>query len=115
MTGAEYPTIELGGKQYELKFTRGLQYRLEKAGNAFNPVFTKTTSTLSLANLIDTLHMMIGFEGTHEELTEIAFDKRDEISAKLIESWGKVVLPSLQARKSAQAAAKPNAEAPTVQ
>lgn len=112
-SGTEYPELELGGVTYEVKFTRGILYRLDKAGVTFNPQFTKTTSTVKLANLIDVLHMVISFEGTHEELAELAYDKRDEVSSKLIQAWGKVVLPSLQARGSAQAAAKPSADDPT--
>ena len=31
-TGVDYPTIELGGKMYTVKFTRGLLYQLDKQG-----------------------------------------------------------------------------------
>jgi hypothetical protein len=31
-TGIEYPTIEIAGKRYTVKFSRGALYRLDKAG-----------------------------------------------------------------------------------
>lgn len=106
MTGQEYPTIELGGKAYELKFTRGMIYRLDKMGIVFAPVIRQTgpnttETTVKLSNLIDTLHVVIGFQGTSEELAELAFDKRDELTFKLTDAWRKVVLPSMQARAAA--------------
>lgn len=102
----EYPKLELGDQTYEIKFTRGLLFRLDKAGIQFNATINKTRSTMGLANLIEVLHMAINFPGTTEELAELAFDKRDEIMTVLVEAWGKVVLPSLQARVAAQAAAQ---------
>lgn len=110
----EFPGIELGGETYQVKFTRGLLYRLDKMGIQFSPRFTPQGSTCSLSNIIDVLHVVIGFKGTHEELTELAYDKRNEIHEKLVDAWGKVVLPSLQAQQSAQAAAKAIAEPTTL-
>ena len=109
-TGVDYPEIELGGEKYPVKFTRGTLYRLSKAGIAFNPTFLKGGASVQLSNLIDTLHLVIQYPGTAEELTELVYDRRDEISGVLIEAWGKVVLPSLQAKIAAlQMAAKPEA------
>jgi hypothetical protein len=112
-TGAEYPTIELGGTIYEVKFTRGLMYRLDKAGIQFAPKLSRTggvvNSECSISTLMDTLHMAIGFPGTIDELVELAFDKRDEILSILMDGWGKVVLPSLKSRAVARAARKTTA------
>ena len=109
-TGTEYPTIELEGKTYEIKFTRAAMYRLDNAGVTFAPRFTPKGYSVGIANLINTLHVVIGFQGSHEDLAELAYDKRDEIGGKLVEAWGKVVLPSFQAKASALAAAKATAE-----
>lgn len=115
MTGIEYPKVELGGKSYEIKFTRAALYRLDDAGITFNPRFTQAGYTIGLANLVKTLHVVINFEGSHEELAELAYDNRDDIGAKLVDAWGKVVLPSLQAKASAMAAAKQAESPPVVQ
>lgn len=120
-TSAEYPSIELGGTKYEVKFTRGLMYRLDKMGLSFNPTFESGKKAWSgkLSNMVDVLKEAIGFQGTAEELTELCYDKRDEVLSVLVEAWGKVVLPSLNARVAALSAAQANAETnpakPTVQ
>ena len=36
-TGVDYPTIELGGKTYTVKFSRGMLYRMHKQGVVFAP------------------------------------------------------------------------------
>ena len=109
-TGVDYPEIELGGQKYPIKFTRGTLYRLSKAGIHFNPVFAKGGYSLDISNLIDTLHMVIQFAGTHEELTELVYDQRWHVSAVLVEAWGKVVLPSLKDHLATlQMAANPEA------
>lgn len=86
----EFPEIELGGETYQIKFTRGLLYRLDKMGIQFSPRFTPQGSTCTLSNIIDVLHVVIGFKGTHEELAELAYDKRNDIHTKLVESWEKL-------------------------
>lgn len=98
-TGVEYPTLTLGdGNTYTVKFTRGTLYRLSKAGVKFSPVFTKNSSSASLSNVIDTLKVVIDYPGTAEELTEIAFDQKDEILSVLCAAWVKVALPTIQKR-----------------
>ena len=115
-TGVEYPTVELGGKTYEIKFTRALIYRLDKAGINFAPTMTRqgavTHTACAFGTIIDTLKMAISFDGTAEDLAELAFDKRDEILDALVAGLGKVVLPSLQARAAARAANRLMAEQP---
>jgi hypothetical protein len=111
-TSAEYPKIELGGTIYEVKFTRGLMYRLDKMGLSFSPTFEAGKKAWSgkLSNMIDVLKEAIGFEGSAEALTELCYDKRDEVLTVLVEAWGKGVLPSLNARVAALSAAQANAE-----
>ncbi len=112
-----FPEIDLGGKKYAVKFTRGTMYRLDKAGIPFSPNVSNNQVTSKFSNIVDVLHMVVGFEGSHEDLAELIYDRRNEIQTILVEAWGKVVLPSLQAMASAQAAAKPTAETgkPTLQ
>lgn len=110
-TGVTYPEIELGGKTYVLKFTRGTLYRLDKAGIVFNPRFTNLGKpnqqvTMPLAMFIDSLKIVIGFEGDPEELTELVFDRQGEIMDLMLDAWGKAVLPSLNIRIAALTAAK---------
>ena len=110
-TGIDYPTIELGGKTYQVKFNRALLYQLDKRGIAFNPQFRNGGATCGLAAIIDTMQLAIGFEGTADELAELVYDKRDEALTALVAGWGKVVLPSLQAKLAATVAKTKAAEA----
>ena len=112
ITGVDYPTIELGGKTYEVKFTRGLLYQLDKQGIKFNPQFANNAATCGLSSIVDTLKLAIGFEGTADELAELVYDKRDEALTALVNGWGKVVLPSLQAKIAATVAKTKAAELP---
>ncbi len=117
-TGVEYPTVELGGALYEVKFTRGVLYRLEKQGVMFNPQRKlnagQVTWHLQFSNIVDVLKECIGFPGTHEELAELCFDQRDEISKILLDAWGNLMLPTLRRREAAareaQIAAPPASE-----
>ena len=111
-TGVDYPKIELGGKEYEVKFTRGLLYQLDKQGIKFNPQFANNSATCGLSAIVDTLKLAIGFEGTADELAELVYDKRDEALTALVNGWGKVVLPSLQAKIAATVAKTKAAELP---
>lgn len=111
-TGVKYPTIKVGDAEYEVKFTRGVLYRLEKAGVIFNPRFTNggKTWTLSFSNVVDVLHACIDFNGTHEQLAELIFDTRDVAANILMEAWGNLMLPSTK-RRAAAATAQRQAEA----
>lgn len=69
-TGIEYPTLELGGKLYTVKFTRGgLMYRLNKAGTSLAAL----GSERSFSAYIDILHAALfgQYDGTPEDLAEI--------------------------------------------
>jgi hypothetical protein len=107
-TGQSYPTVILDGVTYEVKFTRGLLYKLEKSGITFNPKMTRTGEAISssclFSTIVDVLRLAIDYQGTAEELAELAFDQRDSILEILVAGWGKVMLPSLQARVAAKAA-----------
>jgi hypothetical protein len=111
-SGVSYPTVELGGVRYEVKFTRATMYRLDKEGIVFNPQFARSSATLKFSTIVDTLKLCIAFDGSADELAELCFDKRDEILSVLVESWGKVVLPSIQARAAAKAANSRTADLP---
>lgn len=96
-TGIEYPTIELAGKSYELKFTRGaLLYRISQRGMSISML---RDPVKRIAATFDILHAIIGdqFEGTPEDLASIAIDedKLQDITESLKVALGKA-FPSTQ-------------------
>lgn len=102
-TGIEYPKVQIGDVEYDVKFTAETMYDLGRAGIAFNPKWDAQTSTWSceFTNMCDVLKIVVGFPGTARELAGLVFDTRDDIVVALIDGWGKVVLPSLQRRAAA--------------
>ncbi len=77
-TGIDYPTIELGGKTYTVKFTRGgLLYRLSKSGSSLADLRTNK----NFATLIDILHAALHgqYDGTSLELAELISSSDDWI------------------------------------
>ena len=107
LTGVEYPTIELGGKEYTIRFTRALFYKMGKAGIKFNPQVTSTMVQVPFHELVDVMKLAIDFQGTEEELAEMLFDKRDQVVMPLVNAWGNLVLPTLKLRTQAAAANTP--------
>lgn len=108
-TGATYPTVELGGVLYEVKFTRSMIYRMDKAGIKFSPEFIdggKGGVKLSFSNLVDVLKVAIDFPGTADELSEMAYDKRNAITTILMNAWGNL----LRSSKAPVATAQPEAQ-----
>lgn len=94
-TGIEYPTIELGGKSYVVKFTRGaLLYRLSKGGANIADLGGPKSFSAS----IDVLHAVLGgqFSGTVEELAELVFGegKIASVAQVIAEALGKVFPPT---------------------
>jgi hypothetical protein len=59
-SGVDYPTIDIEGVQYTLKFSRGAMYRLDKAGVDFRALarqFEKwKTGFVHLSGLVDVIH-----------------------------------------------------------
>lgn len=106
-TGVEYPKLTLDGVAYEVKFTRAMLYRMEKLGVKFAPTFKnengKATVAMSLANLVDVLHVATGYRGTHEELAEAVFDQRNAAVDALMVAWGKAFPPPPQPQAAAEA------------
>lgn len=103
-TGVEYPTIELGGKSYTVKFTRSTVYRLEKAGIKFNPRFSNGGKTVNMqfAEVVDVLAVCIGWPTNElEDLAELVFDVRDEATRIIVDAWGNLLRPSLERRLAA--------------
>ncbi len=77
-TGIEYPTIELGGKTYTVKFTRGaLLYRLSRKGSSLADLGTSK----NFGALIDILHAGLygQYDGTPLELAELISNEDDWI------------------------------------
>lgn len=109
-TGITYPTIELGGKVYTVKFTRGgLLYRLSKQGTNLADL----RGSRNFATLVDVLFAGLygQYEGTSEDLAELILSENkssamDEVIAEAL----KKVTPSTNA---AAAAAEPIAQSRT--
>lgn len=108
-TGVQYPTITLDGVTYTVKFSRALLYRMEKMGVKFAPTFPTDEHgkpagvAMSLANLVDVLHVAIGYRGTHEELAEAVYEQRNDAVTALVVAWGKAFPPRQQPQAAAEA------------
>lgn len=100
-TGITYPTIELGGKTYTVKFTRGgLLYRLSKQGVNL----ASLNSVNRFATLVDILFAGLygQYEGTSEDLAELVLSENksanmDDVIAEAL----KKVTPSSSAATAA--------------
>ncbi len=107
-TGVIYPTLELGGKIYTVKFTRGgILYRLSKSGT--NLADLRAGSNKSFATLCDVLHAAIfpEFTGDAEDLAELLMTegKAGEAGLAISEALKKVFPPTPAAQAADQAAA----------
>jgi hypothetical protein len=98
-TGIEYPEIELGGKKYVLKLTRGaLVYRISKSGSNLTDIYQPGQK--AIAAVIDILHCLIKdeFGGTAEQLAELVWengtDKIREVGNAVRIAVGKVFPPT---------------------
>jgi hypothetical protein len=94
-TGIEYPTLELGGKTYTIKFSGSALYRLEK--NRVEIAFEKAANggaALKLTQMVDILHPMINFPGAHDELAELVFPVRQEALNAILLALGKAFPPA---------------------
>ena len=108
-SGLSFPTLELGGKLYVVKFTRGgLLYRLNKNGAELNLGGPK-----SIAATIDLLYAALWnqFVGTEEQLADLVFteDKMVLVGEILGDALKKVFppTPTPAAVPADQPAAKP--------
>lgn len=95
-TGIIYPTLELGGKTYIVKFSRGgILYRLSKSGTSLMDL---TGGSKNFAAVIDVLHAALfsQFDGSQEDLAELvlAENKTAEVSAAIGEALKKVFPPT---------------------
>lgn len=95
-TGIIYPTIELGGKFYTVKFTRGgLLYRLSRSGTSLSDL---TSGSKNFASVIDVLHAALygQYAGTAEDLAELVLseNKTGELSMVIGEALKKVFPPT---------------------
>ena len=108
-SGIDFPTIELNGKTYTVKFSRAMLYRMNKLGVVFAPQIVasptdpgKKAVQMTFMQIVDVLHLATGYEGSHEELAEAVFDKRPEAIDKLMAAWGKAFpSPQVQLREPA--------------
>jgi hypothetical protein len=121
-TGVEYPTIELGGKTYTVKFTGAAMRKMEKAGLQFRPSVVEQADgnkgvSIGFSNLVDVLMTCIPFQGTVDELADLAWPKvkRDEIATALMQGWGNLWQSSGQLKLQETAAKTPEPQQPAIQ
>ncbi len=99
-TGIDYPTIELGGVTYTLKFTRG-DFAFRLSDNGIN-MFDRVNPTKNLAANVKILHMFLTpqFPGTYSDLAEFLIDEKKVLEAATVinAAMGKVFpLPTVAA------------------
>jgi hypothetical protein len=80
----EFPMIELGGKAYSIKVTLAGLYRAEKAGINPNGRPERGQTVFSMPQIVDLCHFFCGFPGTHDQLAELVYHKRNEFADKFI-------------------------------
>ena len=107
-TGVEYPTIELGGKVYTVRFTRGgILYRLNK--NGIN--LAELGGARSFSTLIDVFHAALHgqYAGTPEDLAELVVseEKAQAVDTAVAEALKKVFPPTQTAAVAAVEPAAP--------
>lgn len=79
LTGGDFPTIELQGATFTLRFTRGgLLYRLSKSGT--NIADMRAGGTKSFSAVVEVLHAALygQFSGTPDQLADIVMDGGQE-------------------------------------
>ncbi len=96
-TGIQYPTLELGGVTYTVKFSRGgILYRLSKSGTNLSDL--RAGSGKSFATVIDVLHAALfdQYMGDAESLAELVMseDKIALASEVVSEALKKVFPPT---------------------
>jgi len=94
-SGVDYPTLELGGKVYTVKFTRGgLMYRVSKNGGSLAELIGNTSFAAIFDILTAALHGQ--YTGTAEQLADIAIeeDKLSEIREVLDKAIKKAFPPT---------------------
>jgi hypothetical protein len=105
-TGIEYPTIKLGEKIYPVKWTAANEYDMSAAGVSLmgvpNP-HAPGKVNIPFHQVVDALHILIGFEGTKHELAELITGRSQEAYEKIVLARGKAT-PSKTAKQEAPAA-----------
>ncbi len=96
-TGIEFPTLELGGKTYTIKFTRGgFVYRLSKSGTDLNSL----VKGRNFAAVMDVLFAALygQFHGTVEDLAELVLveSKTAEVGLIVRDAIKKVFPPTIK-------------------
>ena len=111
-SGVEYPTLQIDGKTYTVKFTRAAIYRLDKAGFDLRSLPTELKSwfphkegddevpgRVRFSVMIDILHAILGRElrCTAEELAEMIDPTRTpEVATALILAMSKMQPPAVR-------------------
>lgn len=117
-SGVDYPTLEIDGKTYTVKFSRAALYRLDKAGFDLRTLpdelrqwfphkdeaGREIPGRARLSVVIDILHAAISkeFHGTPEDLAEVTDPERTaEIVSALVLAMSKMQPPTKRAPAAA--------------
>jgi|SRR5215831_4986972 len=96
-SGIQYPTIEIAGKTYTVKFSRAAFYRLGKAGFDLRQFAPLKDGLIAFSILFDLLHAAIAdqlpVKLETEELVDMALpiDMPHEAARKRLEEIGSIV------------------------
>ena len=94
-TGIDYPTIDLGGKTYTIKYTRAAVYDLSKAG------VNLQGKQIPFHQIVDAMHILIEFPGTQRELAELLHGRVQEAWDKMNIAAGKIMPPIVKLQEPA--------------
>jgi hypothetical protein len=94
-TGVDYPTIDLGGKEYEVKYTKAAAYKLSVAGVDLSSVQRGDRNIVPFHQIVNGILILTAFPGTTDELAEILFDRQQEALNKITVAASKI-LPGLK-------------------
>lgn len=106
--GIEFPTLDLGGKTYVVKFSGSALYRLEKL--SVPVAFEKAENggvQLKLKQMVDMLHPIINFAGTHEDLADLVMPIKQQVFDALLSALGKAFPPAARPLKADETPAPP--------
>lgn len=108
-TGIEYPTMEIGGTVYTLRWTPAVAYEASVAGVSLVGLPTGVPGKLSIPfhQVVDSMAILIGWQGTKHELADHIHGRTQEAYDKIVVSMGKAA-PSKNPLQTPAAAAQPN-------
>jgi hypothetical protein len=96
-TGVDYPTIDLGGKEYAVKYTKAAAYELSVAGVDLSSVARGGRNIVPFHQIVNAVQILTGYPGTPMELAEVLFDRQQEALNKITVAASKI-LPAIKVK-----------------